>query len=1393
MGRRRFGRRTPGSVQVSRKEADFLEISGRTLFSKTEGDGHIWAFQESWESKDGAFRLISIENLLSSVGTPAIDLIEWSGIRTWPRDNVSRHGVKLPGHWPKYAAISHVWKPSDDAVRLADEAKRPLQIHVGKQEPHQISWLGLVQAAVAAHVRGCQYIWLDLLCLDQQSPKDKKIQIQNMAKIYQNATTVIVMPGGVVAAQNLDQPSSWINRAWTLQEATLGWPRYVLVNWTLPGSFSYFSKLNHPGGNISVGLAPLEPLVRHGPTKSLGVSMLAAQDGTGTRQYESELTLLCLGDEPAVLSTFSSIIEDSTVRAPKPKSSDSDSSASSLKREFSESDLPPNPSTLSSVVDDSTVHVPQFAPAHADASPWSSDWESYESDDSETSFKLAAPPGHSVTQPEESAPITSSSGQRKSKPTPAWRANILGPLSDDSEEEWGDDSSEGSNRRNPELEIRYSAVWRSMWLRTSTKEQDMVYSMMHLLDAELDVDYSRSLNELVFDLVVRTWSMPAWLTIGYNIPVRPESGLIPAFPTFTPNSNPTYDIDGKVVSAGDLICNDEFFCQKFDIKFMKSSPTEGHAICAIILDVKVTSRRDGDESGSNSLSFHEVELTFAGPGQHAVQSVCTLKGRVGEVAVVIGDYKTLADMDRYGKSESLFIFFLGSKSGTWQKTGAGWLCEPLLSPGVITRLQRRHMKVGVGSANEKPVECDCPKALQTDDCMGGEADADQLAAHLAQAVLREDQSGIERLLDLGADVNRQAKYFGTPLLSACFNGNVQIVKTLLARGADANNPSEISSLDLSPAGLWYGTPLQVACILDFEPVARQLIEQGGVDVNAMVGQDGSALHAALKLPYGKRVVPLLLAHKADVNAVGGMYGTCLMAAQAQNPPLLELVRQLVSYGADINSTKGIFVTQDGWLCRSALQMSCRNNSVEMVRALITMGADVNLCSGGSFATAMQEAVYYGYSLVCEILLESGADVNIQGGIFGNALQAAVAGFAAGFCDRRPEICEYVLRLLLKNGADVNAKGGYYGDALSAAELIGDSSTTRVLREHGASRDATVTNEPDTNLQPRDDWTELHLASNLGRLEAVEVLLVNGYEASRPDGDGRTPLHLASCNGHVEVVQELLRHRAYVNGTDKHDCTALHLASEAGYTAVARVLLEHGADPTLVNKKGQSAVMIAVVRDHSAITVLLLDHVSNLSRVALTKVFFELVWNGYYSAVQVLANRYRIDCIQIDFQGRTTAHMAAQSGHVDLLDYLLRRQVNPLAVDLQQTGLLHFAARSRSAVMVDKVLPFFAPPPAGHNNWSPLHWACRVGDVSVVEGLLKSGHSESIVITTEPPGQWTPGAIAAFHNNQDVVSLLAAHRAQAANQENHDRTIPFVQTPAPKDGEFYCHGCRLVRV
>ncbi|KAM6495076.1 hypothetical protein JOM56_009699, partial [Amanita muscaria] len=151
----------------------------------------------------------------------------------------------------KYAAISHVWDPSNETLGTAKHANRPLKIRI-KDKPYTqvISWHGLVEAADAASKLKCTHLWLDFLCLDQiprgKEDREKELQIYNMGNIYKNARNVICMLGGVSAVQSLTSRTGWMDRAWTLQEATLNWRRtYAYVKWPYLTRFT----INTPGSS----------------------------------------------------------------------------------------------------------------------------------------------------------------------------------------------------------------------------------------------------------------------------------------------------------------------------------------------------------------------------------------------------------------------------------------------------------------------------------------------------------------------------------------------------------------------------------------------------------------------------------------------------------------------------------------------------------------------------------------------------------------------------------------------------------------------------------------------------------------------------------------------------------------------------------------------------------------------------------------------------------------------------------------------------------------------------------------------------------------------------------------------------------------------------------------
>ncbi|KAM7182918.1 Ankyrin repeat-containing domain protein [Rhypophila sp. PSN 637] len=241
--------------------------------------------------------------------------------------------------------------------------------------------------------------------------------------------------------------------------------------------------------------------------------------------------------------------------------------------------------------------------------------------------------------------------------------------------------------------------------------------------------------------------------------------------------------------------------------------------------------------------------------------------------------------------------------------------------------------------------------------------------------------------------------------------------------------------------------------------------------------------------------------------------------------------------------------------------------------IIPRGADVN-AQGGKYGNALQAASERGHEAIVRLLLEKGADVNekgadvnAQGSFYGNALQAA---------SKRGH--EVIVRLLLEKGADVNAQGGFYGNALHAASKRGHEAVVRLLLEKGA----------DVNAQGGFYGNALQAASEGGHEAIVRLILEKGADVNAQGGFYGNALQAASNRGHEAIVRLLLEKGADVNAQGGEYRNALQIASNRGHEAIVRLLLEKGADVNAQGGKHGNALQAASERGHEAIVRLLLD-------------------------------------------------------------------------------------------------------------------------------------------------------------------------------------------------------------
>jgi ankyrin repeat protein len=114
------------------------------------------------------------------------------------------------------------------------------------------------------------------------------------------------------------------------------------------------------------------------------------------------------------------------------------------------------------------------------------------------------------------------------------------------------------------------------------------------------------------------------------------------------------------------------------------------------------------------------------------------------------------------------------------------------------------------------------------------------------------------LLDRGADINSRNDYVQTPLMYACMAGRVEVVRLLLARGADPTLRDKQFMTALMSASK--GAELSGS---DHVAVIRLLLEDGRVEVDARYVDGWTALIIACAHRHTERARVLLLEGRAD--------------------------------------------------------------------------------------------------------------------------------------------------------------------------------------------------------------------------------------------------------------------------------------------------------------------------------------------------------------------------------------------------------------------------------------------------------------------------------------------------------------------------------------------------
>ncbi|CAB0033404.1 unnamed protein product [Trichogramma brassicae] len=415
---------------------------------------------------------------------------------------------------------------------------------------------------------------------------------------------------------------------------------------------------------------------------------------------------------------------------------------------------------------------------------------------------------------------------------------------------------------------------------------------------------------------------------------------------------------------------------------------------------------------------------------------------------------------------------------------------------------------------------------------------------LAEIFLRVTDE-VERRVQLDA----RNQFGNAPLHSALFRGKMNMVESLLKRGADLNlaNPKGSTALHI---------------------------------VSNRESNDDSAETLLRMIDDFQLTVP------ADVLNQWGRTPLHLAASYRH----VKFVKSLLSRGADPN-----LADTEGW---TPLHIICKSH-VDDDRAEIFLqtveevGQRVQLDARNQFgSTPLHFALRRGKRNTVKSLLKRGANLNLA-----NSMGSTCLHIISGK-DLDDDSAETYLRMIddfqLAVQVDVPNKSGY--TPLNLSLYWCKKKTAEALLRRGA----------DPNLPYKDVYTPLHIICERYTDDDVAETFLrivddtqSTVQLDAPDQWGRTPLHVALYFGNKRAAEALLRRGADPNIADKKGSTVLHrIASRKTDDDLVQKFFEICGDIRrtvqfdAANKFGRTPLHLALRNGHKRLTEWLLRNDAN---------------------------------------------------------------------------------------------------------------------------------------------------------------------------------------------------------